>query len=76
MGQESMVNSSQQNITGAIVNGHLVNNVMLQGNNKVATSKFDKALEADYSGDEATLLFDTERLRQFPEDWACLEAME
>ena len=74
--QFSQANSSQQNITGAIVNGALVNNVMLQGNNKVATSKFEKGLEADFEGDDATLLFDTERLKQFPEDYACLEAME
>ena len=53
-----------------------MNNVMLQGNNKVATSKFEKGLEADFEGDDATLLFDTERLKQFPEDYACLEAME
>lgn len=50
---------------------------MLQaGGNKVGTSKFDKGLEADFDGDEATLIFDTERLKQFPEDYACLEAME
>ena len=58
------------------MNGALVNGVMLQGNNKIATSKFDKGLEADFDGDEATLLFDTERLKQFPEDYACLEALE
>lgn len=50
---------------------------MLQGGaNKIATSKFDNGLEADFEGDEATLLFDTERLKQFPEDYACLEALE
>lgn len=49
---------------------------MLQAVNKVGTSKFDKGLEADFDGDDATLLFDTERLKQFPEDYACLEAME
>ena len=43
---------------------------------KIATSKFDKGLEADFEGDDATLLFDTERLKQFPEDYACLEAMD
>lgn len=34
---------------------------MLQANNKVGTSKFDKDLEED--GDEGSLLFDTERLK-------------
>ena len=46
------------------------------GGNKVGTSKFDKGLEADFDGDDATLLFDTERLKQFPDDYACLEAMD
>lgn len=36
---------------------------MLQANTKIATSKFDKGLEADFEGDDATLLFDTERLK-------------
>ena len=58
------------------MNGALVNGVMLQANTKIATSKFDKDLEADFEGDEATLLFDTERLKQLPEDYACLEAMD
>lgn len=73
---ESMGNSSQQNITGALVNGALVNNVMLQGNNKIATSKFEKGLENSFEGDDATLIFDTERLKQFPEDYACYAALE
>ena len=49
---------------------------MLQGNKKVATSKFDKELEDDSEGANATLLFDTERLKQFPEDYDMLEKME
>ena len=58
------------------MNGNLVNAVMLQANNKIGTSKFDKGLEADFSGDEASLIFDTERLKQFPEDYACYDALD
>jgi len=73
---ESLGNSSQQNITGAIVNGALVNKVMLQANNKIGTSKFEKCLENSFEGDDATLVFDTERLKQFPDDYACYQALE
>ena len=36
---------------------------MLQGINNIGTSKFDKELEADFEGDEASLIFDTDRLK-------------
>ena len=68
--------SSQQNITGAVVNGALVNPVMLQANNKIGTSKFEKDLENSFEGGDATLVFDTARLQQFPEDYACYAALE
>lgn len=58
------------------MNGALVNGVMLGAIDKIGTSKFDKGLEADFSGDEASLIFDTERLKQFPEDFACYDAMD
>jgi len=49
---------------------------MLQANNKIATSKFEKDLENSFEGDDATLIFDTERLKQFSEDYACYAALE
>ena len=58
------------------MNGHLVSNVMLQGNNKIATSKFEKELENSFEDGDATLVFDTARLKQFPEDYACYAALE
>ena len=40
------------------------------------TSKFDNKLESDFSADEATLIFDTGRLKQFTEDYAHLASLE
>jgi hypothetical protein len=67
--------SSKQNITGAIVNGALVNPIMLQGVT-YQTSKFDKNLENDFDGAEATLNFDTSRLKQFTEDYDVLAKID
>lgn len=44
------------------MNGALINPVMLQGA-AYQTSKFDKNLENDFDGAEATLNFDTGRLK-------------
>ena len=55
---------SKQNISGALHDGNLVNPVFLAGAG-YQTSKFDKKLESD--SEQATLLFDTDRLKQYPE---------
>ena len=66
--QLSMNSQSNVNISGALVEGNLINPVMLQGV-QLPTSKFESFLE---SGDEGTLIFDTERLKAYPEDYAYL----
>ena len=66
--RDSVAASSIKNITGALVDGHVVNQVMLQ-NQPMGTSKFDPNLENDFSADEITLLFETGRLAQFQEDY-------
>jgi hypothetical protein len=57
------------------VNGALINPVMLQGA-AYQTSKFDKNLENDFEGAEATLNFDTSRLKQFPDEYDVLNKVE
>lgn len=56
--------SSERNISGAIVDGNLVNPVFIQAVN-YQTSKFDNELESE--SEQATLQFDTDRLKQFTE---------
>lgn len=68
--------SSNQNISGAIVNGHLVNNVMLQGNGKMPTSRFENAMEDDFEDADVTMKTDTERLKQYPEEYEWLMSLE
>ena len=53
------------NIPGAIIDGAVVNPVMVAAL-PYQTSKFDKQLES-FIDDDASLIFETERLRQFPE---------
>jgi hypothetical protein len=55
------------NISGALLDGVVINSVMVQAM-PYQTSKFDRGLESD--GDEASLIFETERLNQFPESEA------
>ena len=73
--RDSAQASSNKNISGAIVGGCVVNQVMLQ-NAPIGPSEFDPNLENDFSADEITMLFETGRLAQFQEDYAMLKAAE
>jgi hypothetical protein len=65
------VNSN--NVTGAIVEGALVNPVFVNAAGGNLSSRFDPKQESDYdSGCDATLVLDTERLKQFPEEYEIL----
>ena len=64
------------NITGALVDGALVNPVfasaVARGN--MSAAHFDNQLESDFEDCDATLVFETERLKQFPVEYSKLMA--
>lgn len=71
-----MANDSKASLGGALINGEYIVNPVLLNAMPYQTSRFDKKLEDDFEGADETMPLETERLKQFEEEYSMLMAIE